>query len=104
MIYVPINSFRPCAFQLGSSFSRSFISNAPETFTIKKLRSSYQHLRDWHHSEIQNESTSERNSIGLIGILEDRNSSFLTGSSKAPDFIRSAFLSDSSNSFSEQCQ
>lgn len=39
--------------------------------------------------------------VGLMGICEDRNSSFLQGPSKAPTLIRNAFLSDAFNTWSE---
>lgn len=39
--------------------------------------------------------------IGLIGVIEDRNSSFLTGPSRAPDLIRKYFLESAVNSWSE---
>lgn len=39
--------------------------------------------------------------IGLFGINEDRNSSFLAGSSDAPDIIRKAMFCDSHNTWSE---
>lgn len=40
-------------------------------------------------------------SVALIGVNEDRNSSFMRGPRKAPSIIRDFFKSDSSNSFSE---
>jgi arginase len=47
---------------------------------------------------VQNRS---RPKIGLIGIMEDRNSSFLQGPSRAPDLIRKYFLEAAVNSWSE---
>lgn len=41
--------------------------------------------------------TSLPNKIGLLGLCEDRNSSFLPGPSKAPAKIREYLYSDSSN-------
>ena len=41
------------------------------------------------------------NIIGLTGVCEDRNSSFMTGSALAPNIIREWFRSDSTNFFSE---
>ena len=45
--------------------------------------------------------TQLRPKIGLIGVIEDRNSSFLTGPSRAPDLIRKHFLEAAVNSWSE---
>ena len=45
--------------------------------------------------------TRPTNSIGLIGIKEDRNSSFMRGTAEAPVKIRECFNCDSSNSWSE---
>ncbi|RYG68875.1 hypothetical protein EON64_04140 [archaeon] len=39
--------------------------------------------------------------IGLLGVCEDRNSSYLQGSALAPKLIRQALMCDSSNSYSE---
>lgn len=39
--------------------------------------------------------------IGVIGIRSDENSSFMRGPAEAPPLIREAFLSDASNSWSE---
>jgi agmatinase len=39
--------------------------------------------------------------IGLFGMADDTNSSFMMGSSKAPRLIRDSFFSDSSNTFCE---
>ncbi len=39
--------------------------------------------------------------IGLLGVKDDGNSSFMRGASQAPRYIRDAFLSSSSNTFCE---
>lgn len=39
--------------------------------------------------------------IGLLGVKDDSNSSFMRGASQAPRYIRDAFLSSSSNTFCE---
>lgn len=48
--------------------------------------------------------TSVRNSkavVGLLGILEDRNSSFLRGPAKAPPILRESLMSNAFNTWSE---
>ena len=52
------------------------------------------------HHGIKNLSTNKK-SIDLFGVKEDRNSSFMEGPAAAPPLIRASFYCKSGNSFSE---
>eukprot|EP01031_Cornospumella_fuschlensis_P033922 gene33922-41053_t len=55
----------------------------------------------WHFFRLQLRNLHARGGIGLLGITEDRNSSFLQGAALAPRLIRQALRCDSSNAYSE---
>jgi arginase len=52
-------------------------------------------------SYVTKQSSQIKELIGLVGICDDSNSSFLAGAKKAPEKIRQCFKCDSSNGYSE---
>lgn len=72
----------------------------PAIATNYTSQQSYLHLRTTT-SAFTTVTDPSQQYVGLLGLCEDRNSSFCSGAAQAPPLIRELFLCDSGNSYSE---